>query len=246
MDNVASSHYEGLQAKLEKRYSYGLNFTANYSFSKTMDVGGAGFGSSSSPQNPNDMAADRALSSLDRANIFSFNAVYTLPFGRGRHFGSNFNSFEDAILGGWEITGIITATSGSPFTVTLENDIANIGARSIAQRPNVIGNAYTGAHSSTGLWLNPAAFIIPADFTFGNLGRNTYIGPAFFAADFGGYKNFRLTERFGLQFRAEIFNITNHVNFSNPNSDLNSSTFGQISQLAGAPLEAQFGLKLNF
>lgn len=246
MDNVASSHYDGLQAKLEKRFSHGLNFTANYSFSKTIDVGGSGFGSSSSPQNPNDFGADRALSSLYRAQIFTLSAVYTLPFGRGQHFGSSFNGVEQAVLGGWEVTTIITATTGSPFTATLENDIANIGARSIAQRPNLVGDPYTGAHSTTGLWVNPDAFAIPAAYTFGNLGRNTLIGPGFFQWDFGGYKNFRLTERFGLQFRAELFNMTNRVNFGNPNSDLNSSTFGQISGLAGAPLEAQFGLKLAF
>lgn len=248
MDNVASSHYEGLQAKLEKRFSRGLSFTANYSFSKTIDVGGSGFGASSSPQDPNDMAADRALSSLDRSQIFSLNAIYTLPFGRGRRFGSNFNGFEEAVLGGWEVTGIISATSGSPFTVTLENDIANIGARSISQRPNLVGDPYAGAQSTTGLWVNPAAFATPSQYTFGNLGRNTEIGPGFFDTDFGGYKNFRITERIGMQFRAEIFNITNRVNFANPNSDLNSSTFGQISGLAtgAAPLEAQFGLKFNF
>ena len=247
MDNIASSHYEGLQAKLEKRFSHGLNLAANYAFSKTIDVGGSGFGASSSPQDPNDMAADRALSSLDRAQIFSLSVVYTLPFGKGRHFGTGFNGFEDAILGGWEVTSIISATSGSPFTVTLENDIANIGARSISQRPNVTGvSPYAGFKSTTGLWMNPAAFAIPPDYTFGNLGRNTLIGPGFFQWDFGGYKNFRVTERAALQFRAEIFNITNRVNFGTPNSDLNSPTFGQISGLAGAPLEAQFGLKLSF
>lgn len=248
MDNVASSHYEGLQAKLEKRFSRGLSFTANYSFSKTIDVGGSGFGASSSPQDPNDMVADRALSSLDRSQIFSLNAIYTLPFGRGRRFGANFNGLEEAVLGGWEVTGIISATSGSPFTVTLENDIANIGARSISQRPNLVGDPYAGAQSTTGLWVNPAAFAIPSQYTFGNLGRNTEIGPGFFDTDFGGYKNFRITERIGMQFRAEIFNITNRVNFANPNGDLNSATFGQISGLAtgAAPLEAQFGLKFNF
>jgi outer membrane receptor protein involved in Fe transport len=252
MDNVASSNYHGIQMKLEKRYSYGLNFTANYAFSKTIDVGGAGFGSSSSPQNPNDFAADRALSTLNRSQIFSLNAVYTLPFGRGKRFGSNFNAFEEALMGGWELTGIVSATSGTPFTVTLENDIANIGARSIAQRPNLIGDPFAGATGINGIYLNPAAFGIPSLGQFGNLGRNTFIGPGFFSTDFGGYKNFKLTERFNLQFRAELFNITNRSNFSNPNSDLNSATFGQISSLVnsanspGNPREAQFGLKLLF
>jgi len=247
MDNVASSHYEGLQAKLEKRYAKGLTFRVNYSYSKTIDVGGSGFSSSSSPQNPYNMKADSALSNLDRTHILSADTVYQLPFGKGRRFGSNFNGFEDAILGGWEVTGILTRSSGSPLTVGLEGDIANIGARSISQRPNSTGvDQYSGAHSVTGLWMNPAAYAIPADYTFGNLGRNTLIGPGFFQLDFGGYKNFRITERIGMQFRAELFNITNRVNFGNPNGDLNSSSFGQISGTSGAPLEVQFGLKVSF
>jgi outer membrane receptor protein involved in Fe transport len=247
MDNVATSSYHGLQAKLEKRFSKGLTFRLNYSFSKAMDVGGSGFANSASPQDPNNFKADAALSSLDRAHILSLDWVYQLPFGKGKRFGSSFNGFEEAVLGGWEVTGIMSATSGSPFTVTLEGDIANIGARSIGQRPNATGSdPYAGAHSTTGLWMNPAAFAIPAAYTFGNVGRNTLIGPGFFQWDFGGYKNFRITERIGMQFRAEIFNITNRVNFGNPNGDLNSSSFGQISGTAGAPLEAQFGLKVMF
>jgi hypothetical protein len=246
MANIASSDYEGLQAKIEKRFAKGLTFRANYSFSKTMDVGGSGFASSASPQDPNNMRLDRGLSSLDRANIFSLDWVYQLPFGRKMQFGNGMNRLEDMIAGGWEVTGIMSAISGSPFTANLDSDIANIGARSISQRPNVIGNPYDGAHSLTGLWVNPAAFTIPAQYTFGDLGRNTLIGPGFYQFDFGGFKNFMFTERIGMQFRAEIFNITNRVNYGNPNSDLSSSSFGRITGLSGAPLEAQFGLKIAF
>jgi hypothetical protein len=140
----------------------------------------------------------------------------------------------------------MSATSGAPFTVGLDQDIANTGARSIKQRPDLIGDPYAGGHSITGLWVNPAAFAIPAPYTFGNLGRNTETGPAFYQFDFGGYKNFKLTERFNFQFRAEIFNITNRANFSNPNGDLSSSSFGRISGLAGDSLQAQFGAKILF
>ncbi len=116
MSNWASSHYEGLQAKIEKRFGQGLTFRANYAFGKVIDVGGSGFSNSSSPQDPNNMRADRGLSSLDRRNIFSLDWVYQLPFGKGRRFGSSFNGWEDALFGGWEVTGIMTATSGAPFT----------------------------------------------------------------------------------------------------------------------------------
>ena len=147
---MASSHYEGLQAKLEKRFSKGLTFRANYSFSKTMDVGGSGFGSSASPQDPNNFKADSALSSLDRAQIFSLDWVYTLPFGKGRRFGSSLNGSENALLGGWEVTGIMSAISGSPFTVTLRMTLRTSARRSIEQRPNLVGDPYAGAHSLTG------------------------------------------------------------------------------------------------
>lgn len=247
MANWASSHYEGLQMKLEKRFSQGLTFAANYAYGKVLDVGGSGFASSASPQDPNDMRADRGLSSLDRRNIFSLDWVYALPFGRGRRYGTNFSGWEDALFGGWEVTGIMTASSGSPFSAGFGQDIANIGARSISQRANVIGDPYEGAHSTSGLWVNPAAFAAPAPFTFGTVGRNTLIGPGFYQWDFGGYKNFKITERFTFQFRAEIFNITNRANFSNPASDVSSpTTFGRITGLSGAPLEAQFGAKVLF
>ena len=116
MANWASAHYEGVQAKIEKRFSQGLTFRANYAFGKDIDVGGSGFSSSASPQNPNDFAADRALSNLDRRHIFSLDWVYQLPFGTGRRFGSSFNGFENALFGGWEVTGIMSATSGRPST----------------------------------------------------------------------------------------------------------------------------------
>jgi outer membrane receptor protein involved in Fe transport len=246
MDNVATSNYSGLQAKLEKRFARGLTYRVNYSFSKTIDVGGAGFSNSAAPQNPNYSAGDRAISALDRTHILSSDVVYQLPFGKGRRFGSSFNGLAEAVLGGWEVTGIMVRTSGSPLTVGVEGDIANIGARSISQRPNLVGDQYAGAHSVTGLWMNPAAYAFPAPYTFGNLGRNTIIGPGFFQLDFGGYKNFAITERIGMQFRAEIFNVTNRVNFGNPNGDLNSTSFGKISGLAGDSLQAQFGLKVSF
>jgi hypothetical protein len=246
MDNTATSAYHGLQAKIEKRFSQGLTFRVNYSYSKTMDVGGSGFSNSQSPQDPYDFKSDAALSSLYRANILSLDWVYQLPFGRGHQIGANFNGFEQALLGGWEVTGIMSAVSGSPFSATVEGDVANIGARSIQQRPDLIGYQYLHAHDTQGLWMNPASYAFPAPYTYGNLGRNTLIGPGYFQTDFGGYKNFNITERINMQFRAEIFNITNRVNYSNPSGDLNSAQFGVISGLNGKPLEAQFGLKLLF
>ncbi|MFN7995603.1 MAG: TonB-dependent receptor [Bryobacteraceae bacterium] len=248
MDNEATSTYEGLQAKVEKRFSQGLTFRVNYAFGKAIDNGGSGFGASSAPQNPNDVRADKALSGLYRKNILTADYVYQLPFGRGRKFGSNMNRATDLVLGGWELTGILSASSGSPFTVNIGRDIANVGARSISQRPDLVGDPYAGAHTAPDMWINKAAFAEPAPYTFGNLGRNTLIGPGFAQFDFGGYKNFTITERIALQFRFEAFNLTNRVNFGNPDSNFDDPVgqFGRITGLAGRPREEQISLKLMF
>ena len=248
MDNNATSSYHGIQAKLEKRFSKGLTFRANYAFGKVLDNGGSGFGASSAPQNPYDVRADRGLSSLNRTHIFSLDYVYQLPFGRGQKFGTNMNRFADAFIGGWEVTGIFSATSGRPFTVGIGRDVANIGARSISQRPNLVGDPYSGALNAPDLWINKDAFAEPAPFTFGNLGRNTLVGPGFAQFDFGGYKNFMITELIRLQFRFEAFNITNHVNFGLPDSNFDDpvGTFGRITGLSGRPREEQVSLKLIF
>jgi len=211
-----------------------------------MGLGGSGFGSSASAQNPYNERADYGISSLHRTHVFTLDYVYQLPFGKGRRFGSSMGAIGEGILGGWELTGILSARSGAPFGVGIGRDIANIGARSISQRPNVVGDPYAGAQRAPDLWITKAAFAEPSAFTFGNLGRNTLVGPGFFQMDFGGYKNFMIKEYLKLQFRAEVFNITNRANFGNPNANFDSSSFGLITGLAGAPLEAQFGLKLNF
>jgi hypothetical protein len=248
MDNSATSSYHGLQAKIEKRFSQGLTFRANYAFGKALDNGGSGFGASSAPQNPYDVRADKALSSLNRFHIFSLDYVYQLPFGRGQKYGSNMNRVADAFVGGWEVTGIFSATSGQPFTVGIGRDIANIGARSISQRPNLVGDPYSGAQNAPDLWINKSAFAEPAPYTFGNLGRNTLIGPGFAQFDFGGYKNFMITELIRLQFRFEAFNLTNRANFGNPDSNFDDpvGTFGRITGLSGRPREEQVSLKLIF
>jgi len=134
-----------------------------------------------------------------------------------------------------------------PFGVGIPRDIANIGARSISQRPNVVGDPYAGGKNAPDLWITRAAFAEPAPFTFGNLGRNTLVGPGFAQFDFGGYTNFVITERIRLQFRAEAFNITNKVNFGLPSSNFDDTTnFGRITGTAGPPREAQLGLKVLF
>jgi len=246
MSNEVSSNYHGLQFKVDKRFSDGISMRANYAWGKTIDVGGAGFSASATPQNPLDFQADRGLSALHREHTFTLDYIWQLPFGRGRRYGANMSGPVDAILGGWQLTGIITANSGGPFNVGIPRDIANIGPRSVAQRPNLAGDPFTaGTEEVPELWFNTAAFSEPAAFTFGNLGRNALIGPSQFQFDFGLYKNFNVWEGVDLQFRSEFFNFFNNVNFSPPDSNFDSATFGQV--LGSAPArQIQFGLKVIF
>ena len=250
MGNQSTSIYHGLQFKIEKRFSDGLLFRGNYAFGKTIDVLGAGFSASQTAQNPHDILGDRALSDLHRAHAFTFDYVWQLPFGRDKAFGASWNKVADAVLGGWQLTGIITSSSGPPVNTSVPRDIANIGPRVGAQRPNLAGDPYGGVSGAPEEYYNLSAFSEPAAYTFGNFGRNVLIGPGLFQFDAGLFKNFRLTERVGLQFRSEFFNAFNNVNFGKPNTnfDAGAGVFGSIGGLAPQQFarQIQFGLKIIF
>ena len=245
MANSASSIYHGLQLKAEKRFSGGLSFLGTYSWSRDISRDGDGFAQSAAGQNPDDLAADRALSNFHRKHIFALNYIYELPFGKGRPHLSSLSGVGNAVLGGWQLNGIITARSGAPFNVGIPRDIANIGARAVSQRPNLSGDPNisngTAAH-----WFDTSVFSEPAPFTFGNAGRNIVIGPGHHLWNFGLYKNFPVREnRDRVQFRVEFFNLWNQVNLSNPDGNFDSPTFGVISSSLPAR-QIQFGLKYNF
>ncbi len=248
MTNEATSNYHGLQFKAEKRFSDGLSFRTNYAWGKTIDTMGAGFSASRSPQNPLDPEADRAISDLHRSHIFTADYIWELPFGRGRKFGSNLSPVAGAILGGWQLTGVVTANTGSPINVGIPRDIANIGPRVQAQRPDLVGDPLAGVSGAPEQFLNKAAFAEPAPYTFGNAGRNIVTGPSLFQMDFGLYKNFRITETVGLQVRSEYFNLFNNVNFGAPNANFDSPAFGTIGALAAGQTarQIQMGVKLLF
>ena len=174
--------------------------------------------------------------------------VYQLPFGRDKRFLRY--GLASKILGGWETSGILTLQSGFPFTLNLKGDTAGVGAGTggIFVRPNAVPGAdwqLTGSQQSTSRYFNTAAFTMPAAGTFGNVGRNTIIGPGLFNMDMVLSRYARLKEGVNLQFRAEFFNGFNHSNYNLVGRIVNDPTFGQIlSQLD--PRQLQFGLKLTF
>jgi hypothetical protein len=231
------SRYNALQTKIEKRYSDGVSFIASYAYSKTMALGDA-----TGVQNVANWNADYSVAAQDLTHHFVGSVIYELPFGRGKKFGDHWNSFANAVLGGWSIDPIVTVSSGFPVNLTESTDPSNTGTA--YDRPNVIGNWHL-TNPTVNEWFNTAAFAINAPGTFGDAGRNILRAPGLFNLDLAAHKSFQLTERFSAQLRVESFNFTNTPPLAAPNAQLGSSGFGQITS-AGTPRENQLALKFYF
>ncbi|MGA9567809.1 MAG: carboxypeptidase regulatory-like domain-containing protein [Candidatus Korobacteraceae bacterium] len=255
--SIANSSYNALEMSLQKRFSHGVSFLASYTWSKSIDDASSFnmTGSAAKPvagendlaQNPFDLAAERGLSMFDARHRFVFSYTWDLPFWVNGH------EWYKQALGGWQLSGIVTLMSGTPFTVFDSNDVSAQGSAPeitgfSAQRPNLVGNPNNGPHSVSA-WLNASAFqqldpVLDAG-EFGTAGRNIAIGPGYMDWDFGMLKNIKVAESMSLQFRAELFNILNHPNFRLPDSDISSPTFNQILA-ARDPRQVQFALKFLF
>ena len=233
--NSGVGSYNSLQVKVQKRFSEGLTFLGSYTWSKCLSIQDEG--QSGSIQNPYDWSADKGPCDFNIPHLFVFSYGYELPVGKGKYFGSSMSGIGNAILGGWQISGITTAESGSPLTVTAGTDNANINPSSETQRANPVAGAPllpSGFHQGPEQWYNPAAFVLPPPFTYGTLGRNTLRGPKSINWDFALLKNFRITESKRFQFRSEFFNVFNNVNLSPPGGGASGgfSTIGGETQTA--------------
>jgi Carboxypeptidase regulatory-like domain/TonB dependent receptor len=254
---IANSAYNALEASMHKRFSHGLSFLVSYTWSKAIDdVSSFNItGSASKPvagendlaQDPFNLGAERGLSLFDARNRFVGSYEWALPFW------NKSQNWYQWVLGGWQLNGIATLMSGTPFTVFDSNDVAAQGTAPeitgfSAQRPDLVGNPNNGPRS-VGTWLNTSAFqrLDPTANAgqFGTEGRNVNVGPAYADWDFGALKNFKVTESKQIQFRAELFNVLNRTNFRLPDCDISSPTFNHILA-AEAPRQVQFALKFMF
>ena len=222
----AVSNYNSFQAQLQRRFSKGLTFSGNYTWSHFLDdQDSSGWGSRGGTQvyqNAFDPAANYGNSNFDQRHAVKGSVVYDLPFGRGRTFLNN-NSIVDAVLGGWQTAATLVAHSGQPFTVTMAS--SNSHAQAGQQYPNVIGNWQLSNQSIRG-WYNAAAFAPAAAGTFGNERRNSLVGPGLNVINFSLGKNFKYQERYGLQLRLDAQNILNHPSFGNPSTSLSFNSSG--------------------
>jgi len=171
----------------------------------------------SDPQDSHNFRAERGNGSGDIRHNISFNTIYELPFGHGRRLLDNASGALDRLVGGWSIAALGILRTGVASTVHTTNKSGD--GNFTNQRPNrVVGVSQYGTGSGPDNFLNGAAYSMPADGTFGNLGRNTFYGPSYKQIDFSILKKTRLTEKKNLEFRAEFFNLFNHPNFDEPNS----------------------------
>ncbi|MBS1822794.1 MAG: carboxypeptidase regulatory-like domain-containing protein, partial [Acidobacteria bacterium] len=218
-ENRGVSSYNALQLSAEQRAWHGLQYLAAYTWSRSLDEGSGGNSSSSESriniQNPRNLSADYGLSDFDHRHRFTFSPVYELPFGRGRYYGANVNSLIDSVIGGWDLTGIVTLQSGAPFSVSMSSNASlNTGT---FLRPNRVCNGNKPAGSRTlAAYYDTSCFVNPAQYQFGNTGRNILIGPSYQTIDAGLHKDFHIKDALGMQFRAEFFNLFNTANFGFP------------------------------
>jgi hypothetical protein len=235
--------YHALTITLTQHAWRGLTIDTNYTWSKALDDAsnpGTNNAGTNVPQDPANMAAEKGLSDFDHRHRFVTSFLYQLPFLESSE-GWIHTAFAD-----WQVGGIATLESGSPFTVNLSTDNANNGTPVMSQRPNLACDPNQGPKTPAA-WFNTACFVTPAALAYGNAGRDIVTGPGTNNFDATFQKEFPLHENVKLQFRADIFDFLNHPNFKQPNRIFTAtpSNFGTISS-ANDPRIMQFSLRLAF
>jgi len=251
-ENQGNDNFNSLQASLHRRFTRGLLFQANYMWSHGITDASIGSGESVTYQDMACRACDRSSTNIDVRHNFIANGIYQLPFGRNKLFG------------GWELSGIASARTGLPVNITMSRKAsALLDGNTSSQRPNLVpGVPIYAANPGVNGWFNPAAFSLPANGAWGNLGRYIANGPGMYEIDSSLQKRFRITERLGLNFRAAAYNLFNHPIFANPSGSIGSLTgnppsvsgsFGRITSIinkgavgSGAPRRIEFMLRAEF
>jgi hypothetical protein len=242
-----------MQASFRRQFSGGVQTQVSYTWSKTLDNASSGIGGDGGGGflNPLDLHSDYGISGLHRAHNVRVSGLYQLPFRAH-------NSFLNEAVSGWQLSGVGVFITGAPFSPSV--GFASTGTGAYTPRPNVIPGCdlYPEVQTLTN-WFNTACYTAPPIGQFGNLGRNTLVGPQFFNIDSSLSKDFHassISDTFVVQFRAEFFNILNHPNFANPSASLytqgTNGTFtpnSGVNQITGTTSDSrqvQFGLKVLF
>ena len=270
MGDAGKTHYNSMQLKAEtKTPKHGLYALVAYTYSRTYDNGlPDGLGSMASAPYfplPNWQKLDWSLSQINLDQSFTASVIYDLPFGRGRTFGSSWNTTTDSLLGNWQLTLIERASSGFPVPLIDSNDTSGVnggfgfengGDDNNWNRPNQLSgcNPYNANHGQH-QWINGACFPAPGLIVggvnvgeeLGDAARVPVVGPDFVNSDASLIKDFAFPgKEMGLNFRAEFFNLFNHPQFGAPVNDINSPGFGAVNSTVNNPRLIQLALKLTF
>jgi hypothetical protein len=254
------SSYNALQVDLNRRFSDGLTLRGVYTFSKVLDDGDSvnattSGGGPALASNPFNLRSDKGRGTFDVTHVAVANATYALPIGRGGRFFNNEEAFTSRLISGWTVNSIVTLQTGFPFSPQLSYNPSNNGDTRNPVRP-FANPAFSGPVTigSPNKWFDPNAFVAPSNIPanggfYGNVGRDTLVGPGLATWDFSALKDTRITERLNIQFRAEIFNLLNRANFNLPNAVVFtptgvSPTAGAITSTSTTSRQVQFGLKL--
>jgi hypothetical protein len=256
--NMGNSSYHGLNTKFEKRYSSGLSFLMNYTWSKMLDdvqsyneLGGppapSDAGTSVGTQHRELTKLDKSLSGNHIAHRFIAATVYDLPFGDQRAFNIR-NPVLKHIAGGWGLGTVIELRTGATFGVIEQTNRSN--AFSQSQRPNLVRDPILPSDrprsQSLARYFDTSAFQAPGDGVFGNAPRTVCCGPGFARVDLSAHKWFPIVERYRLQFRADVFNVPNRPNFGLPGLLRGSPNFGRILSTVGPGRQMQLSLRFEF
>jgi hypothetical protein len=237
------STFHSGQLKVTQRFTNGMQFLLSYTYGKSLDYGGSaasGGGAVGNPQTVTNLDAGYGPSGFDVRHRAVISYVYELPFGPSRKW-ANGGGVLGGVIGGWQLAGITTMTTGRPFTVFLNSGVNN-GAPSW---PNRTGSG-TLDNPTVDLWFDTNAFVAPTPNTYGNSGRGILYAPGHADFDASLTKRVVLTGRSNIEFRWDAFNLFNHPGFGFPNANIGSATAGKITTTVVDNRSMQFALKLNF
>lgn len=251
----SQSWYNSLQVKYEKQMSHGLYALASYTWASALDLAGS-YDAGTQPQYLDNFAAERGRQSQTARHRISIANVWELPVGRGRAFGKSWNRVTDAVLGGWQLSSILTDRTGLPINVTLAStgvdpatgrNYTFLNRNGGGIRPNLAGQPNSGIDPKDDRlhFLSASGFAVQAVNTPGNSARNVAYGPRLFNVNLTLVKRFAVTEHTALDLRLEAFNAFNTVNFSNPATTFGSSNFGNITSAAD-PRQVQVAIRYRF
>jgi hypothetical protein len=244
LEDTAQSWYDAGYVNFRRRYSHGLTFLGNYTWSKNLsnapDFRSPMF-ESAIPQNNNDLAAEKGPG-CDVRHRFALSAVYSIP-------GVDRFNWASAVTKHWQLSTVYQVQTGFPFTISVFGDTANSGTV-LGENPiraNLTGQPIfpSGTHSATE-WFNPNAFATPKAFTFGDVGRNSVYGPGLQTLDVALARDFAIAERMTVQFRGEFFNALNHTNLGTPDRFVNTPQFGTITEATTPGRQIQLSARLSF